>query len=888
MATLRKIFCLLAMLFIGGASLRAASPAENRAFNSALRSFDDNMWSRAETEFAVLLERFPKAERRAEAVLYQAVARFHQQNAAGAINLLAGNSEGAATLADEYQFWMAEARFQLGDFTKAAEAYRELLQRFSTSRRRTASLLGEAAAYARLLDWARVKALLAGPDSEFGRTVQSAPMDTNVVSGLLLLAEAQWEGKDPAAVAATLAPLDGRRWGDVLDLRAARLRCLAQLALGRLPEALAASSNLVALAATAAQNRTSLVAESVALQAEVFERLGQRSEALMVFRQNLRPGVSEDRQRQALLKTTELALADNKLNEASNDLVGFLAQSNLPPRVVAEASLSLGEILLRQAAGLSRTNLAVGPPESTNQIAAALELFDRVVTLLTDAPIAGRAQAGRGWCFWLRGQMSESAAAFEQAAAMLGEEEAGVVARLKQGDALFAVTNHVRALPAYELAAAGLARWPRLQAAVGADLQHQILRTSLELTNTTAASAAMEQLLKAQPRGELMDQSLFLLVQGLAEGPRPELARSEYERFISQVPDFTLRAEVELILGRARERAGDWGSAVAWYEQWLQRFPTNSLRSQVEFQLAWANSQAGLATNALQQFAAFSQSYPTNELAPEAQWWVADWFFNERDFPKAEENYKVLFLKWPQAALAGEARLMAGRAALEGLRYQDAIGHFTNLTGDASCPTNLRVRALFAYGSALMSQRPASTNQLANYEEAIRVFDSIQQSYPADDLAVLAAVEKARCWMQFPEARSSNAWTAFTQVITNTNANLIARCEAQVGRGQLLELMARTASGLEQTNLLRRALDDYLDIVYEKNLLLESEARDPFWVNVAGLAALPLLEALGEIVPAEQLCATLQKLLPPLRAAYQRKAELLRERRLAEKGGTGS
>jgi hypothetical protein len=67
----------------------------------------------------------------------------------------------------------------------------------------------------------------------------------------------------------------------------------------------------------------------------------------------------------------------------------------------------------------------------------------------------------------------------------------------------------------------------------------------------------------------------------------------------------------------------------------------------------------------------------------------------------------------------------------------------------------------------------------------------------------------------------------------------------------------------------------------------EGEQFDPFWVKKAGLAAGPLLEASGEWEQAEKVYERLQALLPPLRTSFQRKIEQNRERRPAEKNGSG-
>jgi tetratricopeptide (TPR) repeat protein len=373
------------------------------------------------------------------------------------------------------------------------------------------------------------------------------------------------------------------------------------------------------------------------------------------------------------------------------------------------------------------------------------------------------------------------------------------------------------------------------------------------------------------------------MVQGLAESGRPELALSEVEKFIALAPGFALRAEVEVVLGRIREQQGAWPEAITGYDNWLTRFPTNALRPQVEYQRALANYKAGRETNALAQFTNFVAQFPQDPLAPRAQWWVADYFYRQPDFYNAEINYKPIFQNWPTNELAFEARMRAGRAAMGGTRYNDAITHFTNLTSILKPPHPLRAQALFAYGDALMAQKPSGTNALANYDTAILVFGTILQEYPTNPIALLARGEMAYCYKQMGAAGASNAMFHFSQVLTSAVANVAVRSEAQVGLATVILEMAQREPRESQTPLLRQALSNLLEVVHGTILRNESETRDLFWVAKAGLEAGALHERLGEWEQAELLYARLQNLVPVLRTTFQKKIDQARERRAAEK-----
>src|SRR6185503_12928629 len=85
------------------------------------------------------------------------------------------------------------------------------------------------------------------------------------------------------------------------------LVCRSQIAQSKWREALAASSNLFALAQGAAS--PGLRAESVVVQAGILQELKRPSEAAAVYEQNLRKDVPPERRRQAFLKIIDLTLA---------------------------------------------------------------------------------------------------------------------------------------------------------------------------------------------------------------------------------------------------------------------------------------------------------------------------------------------------------------------------------------------------------------------------------------------------------------------------------------------------------------------------------------------------------------------------------------------------
>src|SRR6202000_1708704 len=191
---------------------------------------------------------------------------------------------------------------------------------------------------------------------------------------------------------------------------------------------------------------------------------------------------------------------------------------------------------------------------------------------------------------------------------------------------------------------------------------------------------------------------------GLAEQKDPVGARALFTEFEQLYPGNPLLSEVRLAIPRPYEQDRNWDGAITNYVAWTNAFPGHYLMPQAKFSLAWDNFMADRETNALIQFTNFIARFPSNELSARAQFWVGDFYFRQGDFVTAEKNYQLVFqnTNWPSSELTYEARMMAGRAAMNYYNYPQAIIYFTNLLRP-DCPRDLQVRATMAYADATIS-----------------------------------------------------------------------------------------------------------------------------------------------------------------------------------------
>ena len=865
---------ILLALSTGGERSFAATTREDRAYAAAVTAFQDGMWSRAETEFAQFVQKYPDSGRLAEAVLLQAEAEFKQGKLPQAIALLTAHKAEAGNLADQYVYWTGEAQFQGGDLPAAAETFIALTRDFPESSLRLRVVVEAAAALAQTNEWPQVVSLLEETNGVFQRAAQMDPGNELISRGQLLLAQAKFVQKDFTGAAAVLGSLNSQTLKLQLDWQRAYLLYQVKLAAGATNAALAVTTNLVQIARS--EKDGVLQAESVALRAGVLEQLGLKAEALAAYQENL-TNAPVERQRQAILKMAELAIAQNQFGDAEQSLEKFLAQ--FPDSAATDvALLTLGELHLKDyTAQLEATNHL---PAATNLLSAAQERFDQFLGAFTNSPLAGKAYLDRGWCEWLAKKYPESFEDFKAAAEQLPPAEDLAVARFKMGDAQMAQTNYAGALTNYLAVVDDFANFPAVGETLCPQALYQMLRACLELNDVAGASNSLARILKIYPTSNLADKSVLLVGEGLTDMQQPAAARALFGKFVNQFPTNTLRDQVELAIARTYEQELDWPSAIGQYESWRNDFPTNTLRPQADYALARANFQAGNETNAFELFTNFIVQFPTNELAPLAQYWVADYYFRlgGTNYVAAEKNYKMLYqnTNWQNSPLIYQARLMAGRAAMGLPSYTDAIDHFISLTSYTNCPSDLNAQALFAYGSALMLQdSPDTNNPLANFQLATNVFSQICQLYPTNELNAQAWIEIGDCDLQL--GAFDAATNTYAQVLnTNAPANISARSQAQIGFGIALEKKAALATGTNQTALLQFALDNYLDVFYSRvgKNLRDGEEADRFWVKKAGLQALPLVESLGVDDP-PTFFDHLEGLFPELKDSLEKKRAVL-------------
>lgn len=859
-----------------------AAPPEETAFKAANLDFSTGFYDRAERQFAAFIQSYTNSSHLPEATLFQARARLKLGNAAGAIQLLSAGQAQAGKSAPEYLFWLAEAWLQKEDYQAASDAFAQLLQQFPGSPRRLEAAVEQATARAKLREWPRVVELLQQTNGAFQSAMRTNASGEWAQHGFLLLSTALLQQPDYSRAETALQPMAGLRLSPEIDWQRQYLLCRIQLGTGRTNDALQNSTNLLTLAAQAGQR--SLQADSMAFRARLFEALGMLDQAIAAYTNNLAAGVPLERQQQALLKISQLTLAQNKPEEAIRTLGTFVQQySNAPAADLA--LLTLGELRLRQSvAGLDANQLAaVGShgPALTNVIAPLDELTKR----FPQSPYVPKAQYYLGWCFWREGRLPECRTNFLAAALRLPSPLEQASAYFKLADTEFLQTNFIAAVAHYGIVTENYSLVPEVRTNLLEPALYQLVQAAVAAGDLARASNALGKLMVQFPGGFRTAPAVLVAGQEVARRSNPAGAREIFADFAKLAPQAPLLPLVHLAIARTYEEAGDWPGAARQYDLCLTAFTNYPGSADAEYYRARAAFLAGDETNALRFFTNFVVRFPTNRFRPQAQLWVGDYYFNLGDYRDAELSYKPLFenASSPRPPLYYQGLMMAGRAASRQQLWNNAIPYFTNLTGDGSCPADIWGQAMFAYGDCIMNQQtrnPADTKNSDNLKLAISIYSQIYERYPTSEQAVLALGEKGNALAQLALCTGqseyfTNALEAYQQVSSN-RLDFPARSMAKVGQGIVLERLAESRMVPERNALLDRALDHYLD-VYHEGILAGKEANQ-YWTVKAGQEAIRLAEALQMWRQAIAICQQLRELYPPLRATLDHRIEILKEK----------
>lgn len=885
---MRSIILCSLLFWLGSGAPSRAAEAEAELFSAAAAAFTNRFYERAEQQFADFIAKHAASSNVPAAILYQAQARFFQRKHDGALELLRKEAARAGALADQFQFWQAEALFEKGEFNAAAENYALLPKNHPQSPLALRASYLQAYSQFQQKNFAAAVELLRNEAGAFRQLAKTNAQDMFALRGQLLLGEAHLAAgqlDDARAALAAIGPLPDK---PELDWERHQLLARVEFASPKPEAALPHLTN--AIAAGASAQRPPLQAQSWNLEAETHKKLGQTDAAVTAYeRIATAPALALDQRRLAVLKSVELLSGAGRLTNAIVRLEAHLAANTNEPAADL-LRLKAGELWLDQFRALTAASNAPATALTSNALEQARTQLALVIAQ-TNSAQAGRAWLNLGWSFWEEGtrfenpdRVRESEAAFRGATERLARSDEQALALFKLADAQLQLGRPLEAATNYMAVLRDFGDLPQARNSLFDRTHRQLVRSFIEAGDLGRAAEKLAEHRQAFGGSALFEDALYLYGRALARAGRHADARAVFQDFLKSFPGSPLASQARFSESRTYAGEGQWAVAIEKLGQWLAAYPTNQMRAEAEFQRALLHDQAGNRTNALALFTNFVAQFPVHPLAPAAQNWVADYFYEQEQWQVAEQNYQRIFqnTNWAASRFFYPARLMAARTAFFREGYDDARSYLTNILQDAKCPAELLPEAWFALGDVFISQPiVGSTNAVANFVEAAKVFNRIVNQFPTNKLAPLALARKGDCHAMlaefYPES-FKEALESYGAVVAlkPPAVPVAARNQAQVGLALLLKRSAEGKPAEERAKLLRQALDQLLDVVYETGL--NGEPADPFYLKKAGLEAGRLAEAGGDTAAALELYRRLAERAPSLRAFWEARIASLQQR----------
>lgn len=94
--------------------------------------------------------------------------------------------------------------------------------------------------------------------------------------------------------------------------------------------------------------------------------------------------------------------------------------------------------------------------------------------------------------------------------------------------------------------------------------------------------------------------------------------------------------------------------------------------AQAAYTQAFDALKANKYADAVQQFSQFVTTYPNSDLADNAQYWLGETYYVQRDFGKAADAFKKVVQQWPDSRKAPDAMLKLGLSQQQLKQYAQA------------------------------------------------------------------------------------------------------------------------------------------------------------------------------------------------------------------------
>lgn len=868
-------------------------PDELSVFNAAVISYNDNLFERAQKEFNDFQATYPTSTNLSKAIVYQGLSLYRQEKyietRAFFSSLL--TQTNLATLPvnkDQYLYWTGMASLKLADYPGAITSFSELLKEHSNSSLVPNALYYTGDAWNMLGNTKRAIELFDAEGSLFLSVAQKESNNIYVIQGRLLLAELFLSQNELDKALGTLEKVATSNLPPELQWK--RLFLLARVHLAQ-KDADAASLNINSLLTlTTNAGLLSLEYQGLALQGDLLRQENKIEEAAAIYERNVANKLIPLSDRwQALMNTVRIKLELGKRDDAIRLLKSFNEESGNKP-YSDELLATLGNLYMQDyyQAIPQLGVLQPGHGLKNETILAAYANYTNLITAFPKSSFLPKAQLNLGLCLWELSRPLDAMICYSNAIASLPISEDNAFAMIKLAEAQFYQKDFAAVALTIASYMDTYANAPGIPVGIQEQALHLQLCAAVENKNEELAKSSMATALTKYPNASFTERDLIYLGNYLCEIGKPAEARIQFQEALKLFPQSTMKPEVSWLLARTWLYEKKFPEATKACQTWLDTFQKElPLYPLVEFELAWAYAQNGDYDLAMSRFSLYLNEHPKGVNAILARKWVADYYYNRKDFFSAEKNYQLIFEQTdtdnPLDDLLLDARMMAARSAFARSSVKDAGKHLldlVNLLLSKQVTSGDRLdEALLLLGDTLtgeMSPTEDAQVKLARFAEAINAYSRIPQT---NRLGAVAMSRIANCHFQLAGGdppntnRISQSILFYNLAMTAPHASVQTRSMAELGLATLYQYLSSLDSLSQEVRdeRLKSALDHYLNVFQGKNN--KPEEYDPFCVQRAGMEVARILEEQKKWTEALKIYERLLKLVPSLQPLLKLKME---------------
>lgn len=840
------VICAVALPWL---ALRGADPAEQTAFNAALRSFTAGSFGRAAAEFGEFTNRFPNSSLNADA--------------------------GRRAL-----FSMGEEAMVRKDYPAAEKLFASYQAAYADSDLAVDAALRQADAALKSGDPRKAVDVLNAEAGAFRKAKTAGARKPVLLAGLSIAAEARLALKENDAAKQAIG--EAAAFAETPEARWTRLRLEIRIleAAGEREPAIVAATELRKLAD--APELAPRRPESAALLGRLLFEANQPDRAVAALEENLVPAAPAEFRTDAIERLSDHWIRRGELTRARDQLEPFLAAST-DERGTASLRLRLGQVLFRQFQAVRGTNTPT--PEAAALLVRASTELDRAATNTARPEILGPVALDRGWCWWedaliakSRLSMTNALLSFSNAAVILPPSAARAVAKFKTADAAAWLGDSGTALKGYMEIAESPGDDPAVREELVSPALEQAVVTAVASSNAPAGERALRQLLSLPKAVIGAGRSALLLGTSLARQGAGDLGRGLLREFLDKFPASEARSDIELELATLALHEDRWTNAVQDLRTWIAANTNHTSSARAGFDLAYALARAGEPAAAMDQFATMAARYPNHPGAVTAHLWLAGHFFGQQDYLRAGQASAAILTNAAVKAAHGEvwyrAKLWAAEAGRRLQNFDSAGEQFRDLLKDKAAPPDIQAAAYFHYGEMLL-EKPAApgADPLSGFRLALEAFSRVPD-FTNSPYVTPALGMMANCHFQLGAVNPANydrAAELYQRTAKAPRAGIESRSRAWLGYAEVTRKISELKNGVEAGELLDRAINTYQDVALGK-ILRPGEKLPPDALVEAVRSAGELLERLGRSREAAGLYQHAARELPTAATAWNERA----------------